>query len=140
MTALYFGIVSWAESPQHALDLFWEQPWIVTPLILGFGVQVAVPVSLSAAQDLPEVPPSAMQARGLAPQSESHDFTAPAFLPEMADAVFVLPLVFILLAAGNRTAARAWARWEREHALRIRLWYGLVMVGLGAAMLMLVIR
>ena len=42
LTALYFGIVSWAESPQHALDLFWEERWIVIPIILGFGVQMAL--------------------------------------------------------------------------------------------------
>ncbi len=42
LIALYFGIVSWAESPQHALDLFWEQRRIVFPLILGFGVQAAL--------------------------------------------------------------------------------------------------
>lgn len=53
--------------------------------------------------------------------------------------LFVLPLVVILLAAGNRATARAWARWERTHALNIRLWYGLAMVALGAAMLWWVI-
>lgn len=42
LTGLYFGIVSWAESPQHALDLFWEDRWIVIPIILGFGVQMAL--------------------------------------------------------------------------------------------------
>ena len=42
LTALYFGIVSWAESPQHAVELFWQDRWIVIPLILGFGVQMAV--------------------------------------------------------------------------------------------------
>lgn len=42
LTAVYFGIVSWAESPQHALDLFWEERWIVIPIILGFGVQMAL--------------------------------------------------------------------------------------------------
>lgn len=42
LTALYFGIVSWAESPRHALDLFWEESWIVIPIILGFGIQVAL--------------------------------------------------------------------------------------------------
>jgi cytochrome c biogenesis protein CcdA len=53
--------------------------------------------------------------------------------------LFVLPLVVILLAVGNRVAAKAWARWEREHSARIRLWYGAVMVALGAAMFLLVI-
>ncbi len=42
LTLLYFGLVSWAESPQHALDLFWEDRWIVVPIILGFGVQTAL--------------------------------------------------------------------------------------------------
>jgi cytochrome c biogenesis protein CcdA len=53
--------------------------------------------------------------------------------------LFVLPLLAILAAAGNRVAAKHWAAWEREHARRIRLWYGLAMVALGAAMLLWVI-
>jgi cytochrome c-type biogenesis protein len=53
--------------------------------------------------------------------------------------LFVLPLVVILLGAGNRAVAKRWARWEREHSRPIRLWYGLIMVGLGAAMLFWVI-
>lgn len=46
LTLLYFGIVSWAESPQHAVELFWEDRWIVIPIILGFGVQAALYVIL----------------------------------------------------------------------------------------------
>jgi hypothetical protein len=42
LALLYFGLVSWAESPQHALDLFGEDRWIVVPIILGFGVQAAL--------------------------------------------------------------------------------------------------
>lgn len=42
LTGLYFGIVSWAESFDHALDLFREEIWIVAPIILGFGVQMAL--------------------------------------------------------------------------------------------------
>jgi hypothetical protein len=42
LTGVYFGIVAWAESPQHAVDLFWEERWIVIPILLGFGVQVAL--------------------------------------------------------------------------------------------------
>jgi len=42
LTAIYFGIVSLAESPGHALDLFWQDRAIVVPLILGFGVQVGL--------------------------------------------------------------------------------------------------
>jgi len=53
--------------------------------------------------------------------------------------MFVLPLIAILMAAGNRVTAKAWAGWERQHALDIRLWYGLAMVTLGFAMLLWVI-
>ncbi|MBE0531391.1 MAG: hypothetical protein IH626_11220 [Rhodospirillales bacterium] len=49
--------------------------------------------------------------------------------------MFVVPLVAILLAAGNRATAKTWAQWERTHSLQIRLWYGLAMIGLGIAML-----
>lgn len=42
LSILYFGIVSWAESPSHALELFWEDKFIVIPMILGFGVQVGL--------------------------------------------------------------------------------------------------
>jgi hypothetical protein len=46
LTGLYFGIVSWAESPEHAIKLFWQDRWIVFPIILGFGIQVALYVIL----------------------------------------------------------------------------------------------
>jgi len=49
--------------------------------------------------------------------------------------MFVLPLIAILLTAGNRVTAKAWAGWERQHALDIRLWYGLAMVGFGFLMM-----
>lgn len=42
LSGLYFGLVSLAESPQHARQLFWEDRWIVTPIILGFGIQMAL--------------------------------------------------------------------------------------------------
>ena len=42
MAVLYFGIVSAVESPDHALDFFVQDLWIVIPIILGFGVQVAL--------------------------------------------------------------------------------------------------
>jgi cytochrome c biogenesis protein CcdA len=53
--------------------------------------------------------------------------------------LFVLPLIVILIGAGNRVVAKRWARWERQHALVIRLWYGAIMVALGAGMLLWVI-
>ncbi|MHB1449064.1 MAG: hypothetical protein ACYC6E_13045 [Bellilinea sp.] len=42
LAGIYFGIVSWAESPQHALDLFWEDRWLVIPILMGFGIQAAL--------------------------------------------------------------------------------------------------
>ncbi len=46
LTGIYFGIVSLAESPAHALELFLEDRWIVFPIILGFGIQVTLYVIL----------------------------------------------------------------------------------------------
>ncbi|PKN98424.1 MAG: hypothetical protein CVU42_11985 [Chloroflexi bacterium HGW-Chloroflexi-4] len=42
LAAVYFGIVSWAESFKHAVEFFWQDRWIVLPIILGFGIQVAL--------------------------------------------------------------------------------------------------
>jgi hypothetical protein len=42
LAAVYFGIVSWAESFNHAVEYFWQDRWIVLPIILGFGIQVAL--------------------------------------------------------------------------------------------------
>jgi len=53
--------------------------------------------------------------------------------------IFVLPLILILAVVGNREGARRWTLWERSHSLRIRLLYGLLMIGLGAIMLIWVI-
>jgi cytochrome c-type biogenesis protein len=49
--------------------------------------------------------------------------------------MFVLPLIAILAVVGNKETARRWTLWERRHSLRIRLAYGLIMIGLGALML-----
>lgn len=46
LTGVYLGLVSWAESPQHALEFLWQDRWIVLPIILGFGVQVALYIIL----------------------------------------------------------------------------------------------
>lgn len=42
LTLLYFGIVSLVESPEHAIEFFWHDRWIVIPIIVGFGIQVAL--------------------------------------------------------------------------------------------------
>ncbi len=42
LTGVYLGLVSLAESPQHALDLFWEDRLFVVPILIGFGVQAGL--------------------------------------------------------------------------------------------------
>lgn len=42
LSLVYFAIVSWAESPRHAVELFWADRWIVIPILIGFGVQAAI--------------------------------------------------------------------------------------------------
>lgn len=46
LSGLYFGILSLAENPNHALAQFWEDRWIVVPMVLGFGLQVGLYVIL----------------------------------------------------------------------------------------------
>lgn len=57
LTALYFGIVSWAESPAHAAEFFWQDRWIVFPIIIGFGVQAALYTILKLRLYLPVTKP-----------------------------------------------------------------------------------
>lgn len=42
LTGAYLGIVSLAESPEHAVDLFWQDRLFVVPILIGFGVQVGL--------------------------------------------------------------------------------------------------
>ncbi len=53
LSAIYFGLVSWAESLRHALDIFWQDRWIATPILLGFGVQSALYAALKKRLFLP---------------------------------------------------------------------------------------
>lgn len=46
LTTLYLGILSIVESPQHAFDQFSEDRWIIGPIIIGFGVQAALYITL----------------------------------------------------------------------------------------------
>ena len=55
LSGIYFGIVSLAESPSHAIELFLEDRWIVAPIILGFGIQVALYVVLKKRLFIPVV-------------------------------------------------------------------------------------
>jgi hypothetical protein len=42
LTGIYLGLVSLAESPAHALDLFWQDRAFVVPILIGFGLQVGL--------------------------------------------------------------------------------------------------
>lgn len=42
LAGVYFGLVSWAESPEHAWFQFLEDALFVVPILLGFGFQVAL--------------------------------------------------------------------------------------------------
>ncbi len=53
LMAVYVGIVSLAESPQRALELFWEDKAFVIPIMLGFGTQVGIYTVLKKGLYLP---------------------------------------------------------------------------------------
>lgn len=58
LTAVYLGLVSLAESPAHALELFWEDRIFVIPIILGFGTQVGLFTLLKKGLYLPVPAPA----------------------------------------------------------------------------------
>ena len=53
LMALYLGIVSLAESPARAFELFWEDKLLVVPIMLGFGTQVGLYTLLKKGLYLP---------------------------------------------------------------------------------------
>jgi hypothetical protein len=59
LAGVYLGIVSLAESPQHALDLFWQDKVFVIPILLGFGTQVGLYTLLKKGLYLPGSMPAA---------------------------------------------------------------------------------
>jgi hypothetical protein len=42
LVALYLGLVTWAQGPEHALDLLWEDRLFVGLITAGFGTQVGL--------------------------------------------------------------------------------------------------
>ena len=58
LTGVYLGIVSLAESPKHALELFWQDKAFVIPIILGFGTQVGLYTLLKKGLYMPEPVPA----------------------------------------------------------------------------------
>lgn len=57
MALLYVSIVSLAESPAHALQLFWDDRLIVLPIIGGFGIQAGLYTVLRKRLFLPQSVP-----------------------------------------------------------------------------------
>jgi len=53
LTSVYLGLVSLAESPTRALELFWEDRWYVIPILLGFSTQVGLYTFLKKGLYLP---------------------------------------------------------------------------------------
>ena len=53
LTGVYLGLVSLAESPARALELFWEDKALVIPILLGFGAQVGLYTLLKTGLYLP---------------------------------------------------------------------------------------
>lgn len=64
LSGLYLGIVSLAESPRHAFDLFWEDRWLVIPILLTFGVQVGLYAFVRVGAHLPPHTAGASAAAG----------------------------------------------------------------------------
>jgi hypothetical protein len=46
LASIYLGIMSIAEGPKIALDLFWADRFLIGPILIGFGVQAALYVIL----------------------------------------------------------------------------------------------
>jgi Cu+-exporting ATPase len=46
ISGIYFGVTSWASDPKYALQQLWRDRYIITPLLLGFGIQVALYIIL----------------------------------------------------------------------------------------------
>lgn len=59
LAAVYFGIVSLAESTEHALDQFQREALYVIPLLVGFGLQSALFVGLRRRLFMPNSTPGA---------------------------------------------------------------------------------
>jgi hypothetical protein len=64
LSGVYLGIVALAESPKHAFDLFWQDRWLVVPILLTFGVQVGLYAFVRAGAHLPAHAAGASTAAG----------------------------------------------------------------------------
>jgi hypothetical protein len=102
LMAVYLGIVSLAESPQRAVELFREDKAFVIPIMLGFGAQVGLYTLLKKGLYLPAGVPA-----GGATTAASGGISTMAMAACCAHRVAdVLPLV------GLSAAAAFLANWK----------------------------
>ncbi len=102
LMAVYVGIVSLAESPQRAVELFWEDKAFVIPIMLGFATQVGLYTVLKKGLYLP-----APVARGGATTATSGGISTMAMVACCAHRVAdVLPIL------GLTAAAAFLANWK----------------------------
>lgn len=125
LMALYLGIVSLAESPKRAVELFWEDKAFVIPIMLGFGTQVGLYTLLKKGLYLPAHVPG-----GGATTATSGGISTMAMVACCAHRVAdVLPLV------GLTAAAAFLAAWKIPFLI-----VGLISNAIGIAVMLFVIR
>lgn len=120
LTGIYLGIVSLAESPAHALDLFWDDRPFVIPILLGFGTQVGLFTYLKLGLFVP-----VGAATGATTAAGGGVSTAAMVACCLHHAADVLPLV------GLTAAATFLAEWKVPFML-----VGLATNGLGIAVML----
>jgi hypothetical protein len=96
LTVIYFAIVSLAESPRHALELFWSDRAIVIPIVAGFGVQAALYTMLKKRLYVPVANPGA---RGLLMGAGGATSTVAMVACCLHHATDVLPILGLTAAA-----------------------------------------
>ena len=125
LMGVYLGIVSLAESPKRAVELFWEDKAFVIPIMLGFGAQVGLYTLLKKGLYLPVPVPG-----GGATTATSGGISTMAMVACCAHRVAdVLPLV------GLSAAAAFLAAWKIPFLV-----VGLVSNVIGIAVMLFVIR
>jgi hypothetical protein len=105
LTGVYLGIVSLAESPGHALDLFWQDKAFVIPILLGFGTQVGLYTLLKKGLYMPMHLPAAGATTAAGGGMSTMAMVA-CCAHHVADAAAAVPLV------GLTAAATFLANWK----------------------------
>lgn len=124
LMTVYLGIVSLAESPTRAVELFWEDKAFVIPIMLGFGTQVGLYILMKKGLYLPTPIPHTGKATATSGGISTIAMVA-CCAHRVAD---VLPLV------GLSAAAAFLANWKVPFLV-----VGLISNVAGIAMMLLVI-